>query len=156
LGYIGLADLFVLAFFGPVALAGTYYVQTLRMSWMIILAGIPFGMISTAILDVNNLRDIITDAKSGKKTLAVRYGRTFARWEYVVMLVGAAVIPAIMVTTGHTGNALLLPVAYVLFIWPSVRVVFTITDGKILNDTLAATGRLLIIYGLLFALGWLL
>lgn len=156
LGYIGLADLFVLVFFGPVALAGTYYVQTLRMSWMIILAGIPFGMISTAILDVNNLRDIVTDRKGGKRTLAVRYGRTFARWEYVIMLVGAALIPVLMMIANHAGITFLFPVAYILFIWPSVKAVFTTTDGKKLNDTLAATGQLLIIYGLLFAIGWLL
>jgi len=156
LGYIGLADLFVLIFFGPVALAGTYYVQTLRMSWMIILAGVPFGMISTAILDVNNLRDIATDGKGGKRTLAVRYGRTFARWEYVVMLIGAALIPVIMILSGHAETTFLLPVAYVLFVWPSIKDVFTKTDGETLNDTLAATGRLLIVYGLLFAIGWLL
>jgi len=156
LGYIGLADIFVLIFFGPVALAGTYYVQTLNMSWTIILAGLPFGMISTAILTVNNLRDIATDAKSGKKTPAVRYGRTFARWEYAIMLAGAAIVPAVMVVTRTISSTMTLPILYIVFTGASVRAVFSTTDGERLNDTLAATGRLLILYGLLFAIGWLL
>ncbi|MCP4568832.1 MAG: 1,4-dihydroxy-2-naphthoate polyprenyltransferase, partial [FCB group bacterium] len=86
LGYIGLADIFVLVFFGPVALAGTYYVQAREITMPIIIAGIPFGMISVAILVVNNLRDITSDKKSRKKTLAVRFGRNFARFEYIFML----------------------------------------------------------------------
>jgi 1,4-dihydroxy-2-naphthoate octaprenyltransferase len=156
LGYIGLADIFVLIFFGPVALAGTYYVQTFNISWTIILAGLPFGMISTAILTVNNLRDIATDSKSGKKTLAVRYGRKFAQYEYTVMLAGAAIVPAVMVHTDMVSSTMALPILYIVFTGASVRTVFSTTDGIRLNDTLAATGRLLILYGLLFAIGWLL
>jgi len=155
LGYVGAADLFVLIFFGPVALAGTYYVQTLHMSWPIILAGLPFGMISTAILVVNNLRDIDTDGKSGKRTLAVRHGRTFARWEYVSLLIGAGVFPAVMDAAGYGRKLIFVAAFYILFSGPSIGAVFTVTDGDHLNNTLAATGRLLIIYGLLFAIGWL-
>lgn len=156
LGYIGLADIFVLVFFGPVALAGTYYVQTLEISPAVIAAGIPFGMMSVAILVVNNLRDIETDKKGGKKTLAVRYGRTFARYEYLLMIIGAAAVAAIMAAADMAGKWLYLPLAFLPFAVPSVKKVCTVTDGKTLNDTLAATGRLLILYGLLFSIGWML
>lgn len=155
LGYIGVADVFVLIFFGPVALAGTYYVQTLQLSWFVILAGVPFGMISTAILAVNNLRDVESDKKGGKKTLAVRFGRTFARFEYLIMLIGAAAVAAVIVVLGARSAFLLLAIAYLLPALPVIRDIFTTTDGEKLNDALAATGRLLIIYGLLFSAGWL-
>ena len=154
LGYIGVADIFVLIFFGPVALAGTYYVQTLHMSWEIILAGVPFGMISTAILTVNNLRDAESDRRGGKKTLAVRFGRTFARFEYLLMLLGAAAL-AVIIALGVKRTLLLLSIVYLLPAVPVMKDVFTTTDGEKLNGALAATGRLLIIYGLLFGAGWL-
>jgi 1,4-dihydroxy-2-naphthoate octaprenyltransferase len=155
LGYLGLGDVFVLIFFGPVALAGTYYVQALDISLPIILAGIPFGMISNAILTVNNLRDIETDKKSGKKTLAVRFGRTFARYEYLAMLLGAAVM-AVSLSIILDKVYLLLAILYLAFSYRTLQTVFSSTDGERLNNTLAATGRLLIIYGLLFGAGWLL
>jgi len=154
LGYIGVADMFVFVFFGPVALAGTYYVQTLEMSWPVILAGVPFGMISTAILVVNNLRDIETDTKGGKRTLAVRYGRTFARWQYLIMLGGAALIPVVMSVFDLAGSYLPLAALYLLLARKPVKAVFISRDGETLNDTLADTGKLLIIYGILFGIGW--
>lgn len=155
LGYIGLADIFVLLFFGPVALAGTYYVQAREMATPIIIAGIPFGMISVAILVVNNLRDIDTDKKSRKKTLAVRFGRRFARIEYLLMLLGAAGV-ALYLQIACDKNYLWLSVLYLGFAVGPIRAVFGSTDGQLLNRTLAGTGRLLIIYGLLFGAGWLL
>jgi len=155
LGYVGLGDIFVLIFFGPVALAGTYYVQALNISTPIILAGLPFGMISTAILTVNNLRDIAADRKGGKRTLAVRFGRTFARYEYLVMLLAAAAMIVPLAYAIHNAH-LYLAMAYLLLAVGPVRAVFSTTDGERLNNTLAATGRLLIAYGLLFSIGWLL
>jgi 1,4-dihydroxy-2-naphthoate octaprenyltransferase len=155
LGYIGIADLFVLVFFGPVALAGTYYVQALYITPAVIMAGIPLGMLSTAILDVNNLRDMETDRKGGKRTLAVRYGRTFARYEYLLLLLAAALIPVLMVTLEVAKPPIMLAVFYLPFSYRSVSTVFSSVEGDRLNKTLAATGRLLIIYGLLFSIGWL-
>ena len=156
LGYIGLADLFVLIFFGPVALGGAYYVQTLEISFPIILAGIPFGLISTAILTVNNLRDIDSDRRGGKKTLAVRFGRRFAQYEYCVMLIAAAVVPVVMTAASMHDAYILLSCGYLLFALPSIKTAFMQTDGEMLNRALASTGRLLMIYGLLFIIGWLL
>jgi len=161
LGYIGIADVFVLVFFGPVALAGTYFVQAIDAPWPVILAGVPFGMISTAILTVNNLRDIDTDKKTGKRSLAVRFGRTFAKFEYTIMMLGAAVI-AVAMAFALDRLGLLLCVIFVLAAIPALRVVITDAStehtserGERLNKTLATTGRLLIMYGVLFSVGWL-
>ncbi|MES2504997.1 MAG: 1,4-dihydroxy-2-naphthoate polyprenyltransferase [Myxococcota bacterium] len=92
LAYVGLGELFVLIFFGPVAVAGTYYVQSLAFSWEAALAGIALGLLACAILVVNNLRDIDQDKIAHKKTLAVRFGRQFAHAEYVFCLLAPALI----------------------------------------------------------------
>jgi 1,4-dihydroxy-2-naphthoate polyprenyltransferase len=155
LGYIGIADLFVLVFFGPVALAGTYYVQALTITRPIIEAGFAFGMISVAILTVNNLRDIDTDRDGGKNSLAVIFGRKFARAEYIIMLVGAVVVAVALAMTERKPFLLLTVLYFPLAIGP-VKTVLANTDGETLNNTLAATGRLLLAYGVLFSLGWML
>ena len=96
LGYMGLGDVLVLVFFGPVAVAGTYYVQTLSVNSTVVLAGLAPGLLSVAMLVVNNLRDTKEDRRAGKKTLAVRFGRGFARFEYVAALAGACVLPLVL------------------------------------------------------------
>ena len=96
LGYLGLGDLFVLIFFGPVAVWGTDYVQSQTLSWIPAVVGFGPGAISTAILVVNNLRDKDTDVHTGKNTLAVRFGERFARIEYTACLITAAVIPLVL------------------------------------------------------------
>jgi hypothetical protein len=100
LAYLGLGDLFVFVFFGPVAVLGTYYVQALEFSSIALYAGIGPGLLSVAILTVNNLRDIQSDAVAGKKTLAVRFGPTFARIEYVTCIVLASALPFWLVILG--------------------------------------------------------
>lgn len=92
LAYLGLGELFVLIFFGPIAVSGTYYVQTLNFSWPTFWAGIAIGLLACAILVVNNLRDIEQDRKANKRTLAVRFGRQFANFEYVFCLLAPALI----------------------------------------------------------------
>ncbi|MBT5077455.1 MAG: 1,4-dihydroxy-2-naphthoate polyprenyltransferase, partial [Candidatus Marinimicrobia bacterium] len=93
LGYHGWGDLFVFLFFGIIAVSGTYFLQTGVVSNESILFGIPLGALSTAILIVNNLRDADTDVKSGKRTLAVRFGKSFVKIEYIIMMVIAFAIP---------------------------------------------------------------
>jgi 1,4-dihydroxy-2-naphthoate octaprenyltransferase len=83
-GYYGLGDLFVFIFFGLVAVCGTYYIQVAALTPLAIWSSIPMGLLITAILVVNNLRDIDTDRQAGKRTLAVRLGTEGARWEYVL------------------------------------------------------------------------
>jgi len=156
LGYTGLADLFVLIFFGPVAVGGTYYVQTLEIHHPVLWSGLAPGLFSVAILTVNNVRDIEEDKRAGKKTLAVRFGRSFAHGQYLLCLVSASAIPAILYIL--EGNH---PVAMVTIVLPlaalsSIRLVFTTRDGPKLNGVLAFTGKLLLLYSVVFSAGWLL
>jgi 1,4-dihydroxy-2-naphthoate octaprenyltransferase len=155
LSYNGLGDIFVLIFFGPVAVGGTYYLQTLDITWPVILAGLSPGLISTALLTVNNLRDIHTDRKTGKKTLAVRFGELFTRLEYVLSILIACFIPLylVMVMPGHTYAV--GTIAVFIFALPSIKaVLFHDIDAR-LNLVLAKTGKLLLLYSIIFSLGWI-
>ena len=155
LGYLGLGDLLVLIFFGPVAVGGTYYVQALEINRTIVIAGLAPGLLSVAILTVNNLRDIDQDRLAGKRTLAVRFGRTFARFEYVSCLVaGSVAIPAALCAITRNHLLALASSAVLVMAMPTVRAVFTRTDGDSLNDALAATGKLLLVFSLVFSAGW--
>ena len=93
LAYLGIADPFVLFFFGPVAVAGTYYVQALQLDTSTIIAGLGPGLIATGLLVVNNLRDIDEDRVANKRTLAVRFGARFSRYQYTICIVAGAVVP---------------------------------------------------------------
>jgi len=155
LGYMGLGDVFVLVFFGPVAVAGTYYVQALSVSPRVAIAGLAPGLISTAILVVNNLRDMETDAEVGKNTLAVRFGPTFARVEYLLCILIAAAIPLLLVA--RAGSHWFAAAAALICIpaIPIVRSMWT-EEGRALDPNLAKTGKLLTLYSLLFSVGWML
>ncbi len=156
LGYKGLGDVLVLIFFGPVAVGGTYYVQALQINTIVLLAGLSPGMIATSILVANNLRDIATDMKAGKRTLAVRFGKTFSRLEYLFMLVSAAFIPVMLYVYTREHPYAMAAVLTILFSLPTVAVVFRESDGGTLNQVLADTGKILLLYSVLFSLGWIL
>jgi len=152
LGYNGLGDLAVFIFFGLVAVMGTYYAQARAMTLDAGLAAVPVGVLTTAILVVNNVRDADTDREAGKRTVAVLLGRGAARAEYAVLLALAYAVPlALWLLRGASAWALLplltLPVAV-----PLARVVIT-TEGPALNRALTGTAQLLALYGVLFALG---
>jgi 1,4-dihydroxy-2-naphthoate octaprenyltransferase len=155
LGYNGLGDLFVFIFFGLVAVCGTYYVQALTISPLAVWSAVPMGFLATAILVVNNLRDIDTDAKAGKRTLAVRFGRKGARIQYVLML---ALSYLCLIWMGVSGLA---PIWIGLTLLALVRAIPLITlifqeTGAVLNKALAGTGRLELEFGLLLSAGLLL
>ncbi len=153
LGYTGMGDVFVLIFFGPVAVGGTYYVSSLELTTTSILAGVSAGMISTAILTVNNLRDYDTDKKAGKKTLAVRFGRGFARTEYLFMMIGGMLFP-ILIFLREPGHPWILISSLAVFTAiTSIRRVMQ-TTGPELNEVLAQTGKMLALFGALFSVGW--
>ena len=156
LGYKGMGDVLVLIFFGPVAVGGTYYVQALQINGIVLLAGLSPGMIATSILVANNLRDIATDRKAGKRTLAVRFGKTFSRLEYLFMLVSAALIPVMLYVYTREHPYAMAAVLTILFSLPTVAVVFRESDGMTLNQVLADTGKILLLYSVLFSLGWIL
>ncbi len=156
LGYNGLGDLFAFIFFGPVACAGTWYVQALELTPDAVIAGLAPGFFSVAMIDVNNTRDIDQDRKAGKRTLAVIFGRSFARFEYLFALLTAACIPPIL-WLRNTGSVWqLLSLLFLLPAIPAIRIVFTKDDGPSLNRALALTGVMLLIHSALFSLGLLL
>jgi 1,4-dihydroxy-2-naphthoate octaprenyltransferase len=154
-GYHGLGDVAVFVFFGLVAVGGSYYVQTLSLSPLAIAAALPVGALATAILVVNNLRDIETDARAGKRTLAVRIGPRATRIEFVVLLVFAyALLPGFWLL-GATSPWVLLPFLTLPRALALARTVATPADGRALNAALADTARLSFGFSLLFAVGCL-
>jgi 1,4-dihydroxy-2-naphthoate octaprenyltransferase len=153
-GYEGLGELFVFAFFGLVAVAGSYFVQVEGLRWEAIALGVPVGLLAAAILVVNNVRDIDTDRRAGKRTLAVKLGRERARFLFVAMVALAFVVPVALVPA--LSAWLLLVLAALPLAPPLIRTVRTRTDGPALNGALAASGRLLAVFSLLLAGGVLL
>ncbi|MEO0812037.1 MAG: 1,4-dihydroxy-2-naphthoate polyprenyltransferase [Myxococcota bacterium] len=152
LAYVGLGDVFVFLFFGLVAVVGTYFVQSGTLSPSAFAAAVPIGLITTAVLVVNNLRDRFTDAQSNKRTLAVRFGERFTRIQYAVLIVGAYASVAITYLLGVHGAGwgwviLSLPLAVL-----RLRALQTL-DGAALNPELGNTSKLGLLFGALLALG---
>jgi 1,4-dihydroxy-2-naphthoate octaprenyltransferase len=154
-GYAGLGELFVFLFFGLVAVNGSYYVQLEEISVLSVGLSVAVGLLSTAILVVNNIRDIETDRRAGKNTLAVRLGRDRTRRLWVGLVDGAFIaLLATVLIDGGPWWALLGLAAVPLQIGPG-RAVASRTDGASLNRALAATGMLLAAYSLLVSAGLL-
>ena len=155
LGYMGLGDLFVLIFFGPVAVAGTYYVQALTVNATVVVAGLAPGLLSVAILAVNNLRDVDEDRRTGKRTLAVRFGPAFARGEYIAAVVTACLLPFLLYLASGRHPYSVATVAVLVVALPAFRRLF-VSEGPLLNPVLAYTARLLLLYSAVFSVGWVL
>lgn len=152
LAYHGLGDVFVLVFFGFVAVGGTYFVQAGTLTMAVVWAAVPVGLLGVALLAVNNTRDAATDAAAGKRTLVVRWGVGFGRAEYLACLVGSAAVPLGLVGTGSASPwALLGLLALPLAVAPARRLARE--QGPSLNRALAETARLQLVYGLLYAAG---
>ena len=155
-GYEGLGELFVFLFFGIVAVTGSYYVQTEELTWEAFALSVPVGLLAAAILVVNNVRDVDTDRRAGKRTLAVKLGRERARILFVAMLATAFAAPLIVIAAGGLSWCLALTVLAWPLAIPLVRTVRTRADGPALNEALAGTGRLLGVFSLLLSAGILL
>jgi 1,4-dihydroxy-2-naphthoate octaprenyltransferase len=155
-GYEGLGELFVFLFFGVVAVVGSYYVQTEDLRWEAFALSVPVGLLAAAILVVNNVRDIDTDRRAGKRTLAVKLGRPAARRLYAAMVGLAFAAPVAVWLAGGLSAWLLLSLLAAALAPPLVRAVATRTDGPGLNSALAGTGRLLAAFSVLLAAGVLL
>ncbi|MGH7608004.1 MAG: 1,4-dihydroxy-2-naphthoate polyprenyltransferase, partial [Gemmatimonadales bacterium] len=154
-GYAGMGELFVFLFFGLVAVNGSYYVQLEQLEWLPLVLSIPIGFLATAILVVNNVRDIDTDRRAGKRTLAVRIGRERARRLYAALVLGSFVIlPAGLWAADGPGWALLALPSLPLAASP-LQAVAGHTDGPSLNRALAGTGMLLAAFSVLLATGLL-
>ena len=156
-GYEGLGELFVFLFFGVVAVAGSYFVQVEELRWEAFALAVPVGLIAAAILVVNNVRDVDTDRRAGKRTLAVRLGRERARALYRwVLALSYLAVPIAEAFSDELTAWILLPFASLPLALPLRRAVDTRTDGASLNAALAGTGRLLAVFSLLLAAGILL
>jgi len=151
-GYYGLGDLFVFVFFGLAATAGTYYVQVGMVSPAVWWMAAAMGFLTVAILVVNNLRDIDSDRRANKRTLAVRLGERKTRFEYILLMIFAYGVPLLVWIYD-------LSPPWVMLTWMTipkavhwVRYIHANTGSK-LNQALAGTGQLELLYGLLFSLG---
>lgn len=152
LAYNGLGDVFAFLFFGPVAVAGTVWLLALEWQPEAALAGIGPGLLSVALLLVNNLRDRHQDARAHKRTTVVRFGPVFARVAYTACLAGAALLPLLEVLGGRAPLGLAGASLGLLAALPALRLVWR-EEGPVLNRALGITGRTLLIYGLLWSLG---
>lgn len=153
LAYHGLGDVFVFLFFGLIAVAGTVYVQALTWPPDAWLAGAGLGALSTAILVVNNLRDIETDAKANKRTLAVRLGPAGTKAEFLIMLAVGAAVPIVGVARFGWPMAALAALAFLPLAIAPTRAVLTFSEPRELLPALGGTARVVVVYGLLLALG---
>jgi len=150
LGYLGLGELLVFTFFGPVAVCGTYFLQTGTLNGSVLLASLAPGFLSCSILIANNLRDEKSDRAANKKTLIVRFGRTFGSWEYTLAIAAAAAIPWLLVffhqsPLSITAASLILPAAY-----PWIKKAFRFRDPLELISVLQGSSSLLFLFTVLF------
>jgi len=151
-GYEGLGEVFVFLFFGVVAVAGSYFVQVQELPWQAFGCAVPVGLLASAILAVNNVRDIDTDRRAGKRTLAVRLGRERTRGLYTAMVAGAFASAPVLWALGMSPWLLLSWIAIPLAV-AVVETVRTRVDGPSLNGALAKTGMLQLLFCVLFAAG---
>ena len=155
-GYFGLGEVFVFVFFGLVATLGTVYVETGTVTATSVLVGCAMGCLATAMLVLNNLRDIDTDVAAGKRTLATRIGRQPTRWLLVALVCVAFAIPIVLVATKLAGAAVMLVYLAVPLAAQPVRTAFAGTSAPALVGALKRMAVAQLTYALLFTLGLLL
>lgn len=155
IGYLGLGDLFVFIFFGPVAVGATYYLQSFELNSAVLIASAAIGLLSVAILCVNNLRDMETDGKTNKKTLAVRFGKVFSHYQYMFCITTACLIPVYLFYFIEDHKMILLSTLTIFPAIPVVHLVLT-SEGRALNPALGRTGQILLLFSILFSVGWIL
>ena len=163
-GYRGLGEVFVFIFFGLVAVVGTAYLQAGRLEPLFVAAAIPPGALITAILVVNNLRDIPTDTAAGKRTLAVVLGKRATQAEFGALLGVSFAVPVFLVAAWFAGWSptggeaplvplVLLPLLTLPMASPLLRTVRSFGEPRDLNPVLKGTARLSLVFSLLFAIG---
>jgi 1,4-dihydroxy-2-naphthoate octaprenyltransferase len=155
-GYEGLGEIFVFLFFGLVAVTGSYFVQTETVTWEAVVLAVPVGLLAAAILVVNNVRDLETDRRAGKRTLAVRLGRPRTRTVFGLMVYAAFLLAPLPWILGALSPWLMLPLLLLPAAVALVRMVRSHTDGPTLNEALARTGMFEFAFCVLLAIGLLL
>lgn len=153
ISYLGLGDLFVLVFYGPVAVSATHYLQTHTLTTESLIVGLAPSSLATAILVANNLRDVETDTTAKKKTLLVRFGRTFGKWEYTGLVLGAIALPLIYLREHPFA---FLSAGSILLAIPLIAQVFKSSRPHDFIPLLPKTAQLMFFYTFLFCIGWML
>ena len=151
ISYTPFGDLVVWLFFGPVAVCGSYYLQTLTVSTGVLVAATMVGLPAAAVLVVNNYRDLEPDAKVGKRTLAVCLGRTFSRWEYALLMLAPFALLVVLDACTGLGRALLLPLLVLPMAIALVRRFWREAPGPAFNGLLVRTARFQVAFALLLA-----
>jgi len=149
-GYAGFGEVFVFVFFGLVAVIGTAYLSLGRVTALAVVAAIPVGLLATALLVVNNLRDLNSDRQAGKNTLAVRMGASATRHFYATCVIGALAVVAVI---AFWRPVALIALAAVIPALPPLRRVLDGAEGRDLVTALVGTGTLQLAFGALLALG---
>ena len=152
-GYAGLGEVFVFLFFGLVSVNGSYYVQLEELAWLPFGLSVAIGLLSTAILVVNNVRDIDSDRRANKNTLAVRIGREKTRRLYVILVLGAFFVLALTIVLNDGPWLALLGLLAIPMARDPIAAVTGRTDGPSLNKALAGTGAVLGVTALLTSIG---
>ena len=155
-GYEGLGEVFVFLFFGIVAVTGSYYVQTTHLTWEAFALAVPVGLLASGILVVNNIRDIDSDRRAGKRTLAVKLGRRRTRAMFAVIVYLAFLFTPVTWVFGPTTAWLLLPWLTLPLAVSLVATLHNRTDGPSLNAALAQSGMLQLAFCMLLSAGLLL
>src|SRR5690554_6048668 len=153
LGYNGLGDVFVFIFFGLIAVMTTYFVQSLQWSEITFWASLAVGALSSNILVVNNLRDVPTDAVTGKRTLGVLFGENILKIEYSILVVLALAIPVLFHVQFEYTVVVLIPFIMIPLFGILLKEIWTFTQRQSLNNTLLKTAFAMTLYGVLFSIG---
>jgi 1,4-dihydroxy-2-naphthoate octaprenyltransferase len=156
ISYTPFGDVVVWLFFGLVAVGGTYYLQTGSISGGALTAATLVGFPATAVLVVNNYRDLDPDARVGKRTLAVCLGRTFSRWEYAVLVLGPFGLLAVLAAQTRIGAPLLLPALSLPMALRLVRGFWRERPGPAFNALLARTAKFQVVFAALLCVALLL
>lgn len=152
LAYKGLSEIFVIIFFGVVAVAGTYYLLTLEWSQTAFIAGLAPGLLATALLTINNIRDIPTDRNVGKNTLPTRFGYTFGRIEYTLCFFFSFIVAWFVFVEMNIATRLLWMIPAILLALLPLKTVWSSTDPEKLAPALAMTARVQLLFGILFGI----
>lgn len=153
LAYTGLGDLFVILFFGIVAVEGMYFVHTLEWSWAAFVLGLQIGCLATVLIAINNFRDVAEDTRASKKTLAVRFGLRFVRFEIAILCYLPFFLGLFWLALNWYKSAL-LPLLVLSIALKLQKDIFTHGPGEIYNSFLARAAKLHLLFGLLVSLGF--
>ena len=149
-------DIVVFFFFGLVAVGGTYYLQTLSLTPGVLVAATMVGLPATAVLVVNNYRDLDPDTQVGKRTLAVCLGRAFTRWEYAVLMLAPFALLGALARLTPLSATLLIPLLALPMAAALVRRFWRETPGPAFNALLARTAKFQVLFSVLLCVGILL